>query len=69
MTLNDNPRVAAEKRFYMLIKRRDKVMYLTNHSFNSSALFLNPNRKRGSVLVGQINKELTQIGAFLKTFK
>ena len=78
MTLNDNPRVSAEKRYTILNKRKDKlVSYRCSRiSFNYSgdivvSMGINPyiKTKKADKLIDKINKEIREIEKFLSCFR
>jgi len=76
MTLNDNPRVDAEKRVKQLYNRLYLISGYTSHEVEyngeggmATRLYPNPRRANGSRLCQIILKEIRIKEKFLKTFK
>lgn len=73
MTLNDNPRVSAERRRKLLLIRRQRLISYKSQRLeimNVSQIIINPyvKARKASALIGIINKELSEIDNFLKHF-
>lgn len=62
ITLNDNPRVNAEKRKMILLNRRDKLFLMDRRKWENSK------KRRWRKLVASINLEINEVRKYLSSF-
>jgi hypothetical protein len=66
ITLNDNPRVDAEKRLRQLIKRRTLIQSIAGDSFENASIYLHPKRRKRRELCAVVNKQIYALRKKLK---